>query len=185
MSRNSSGITERLRQAQTGGRDALQQVIPCLYLELKKIAAYHLRRESAAWRLGTTALVHEAYLRLASADRRYENRVHFCGIASRVMRQVLVDQSRARNAAKRGAGCEIQVAELADLGRQREGLFARLDDALHELSLSDPRKTELLELRYFGGLTLEESAEYLGISVATVRRELRLAQAWLRRELAS
>ena len=112
-------VTELLRQAQAGDREALNQVIPLLYLELKKIAAYHLRRENGGDKLQTTALVHEAYMRLASANPAYENRSHFCGVASHVMRQVLVDQARARGAAKRGAGCEINMAELGDLGQQR------------------------------------------------------------------
>lgn len=177
-------VTELLRQAQAGDAEALKQVIPLLYQELKKIAAYHLRRETASVKLETTALVHEAYLRLASADPAYENRSHFCGVASRVMRQVLVDHARARRAVKRGPGSEIQIVELGDLGGEREELFLRLDDALNTLAQSEPRKAELIELRYFGGMTLEESADYLGISIATIRRELRLAQAWLRRELA-
>jgi len=176
-------VTELLRRAHDGDAGALKQVIPLLYLELKKIAAWHLRREGAGNKLETTALVHEAYLRLASADPAYENRSHFCGVASHVMRQVLVDHARARHAAKRGAGLEIQLADF-DFGDQREDVFLRLDDALNTLAQSEPRKAELIELRYFGGLTLEESAEYLDISIATVRRELRLAQAWLRRELA-
>jgi RNA polymerase sigma factor (TIGR02999 family) len=178
-------VTELLRQAQAGDREALNQVIPLLYLELKKIAAYHLRRENPGDKLQTTALVHEAYMRLASVSPAYENSTHFCGVASRIMRQVLVDHARARGAAKRGAGCEVSVAELSELGGQREDLFLRLDDALNALNESDPLKTQLIEMRYFSGMTLEESAEYLGISISTIRRELRLAQAWLRRELAS
>lgn len=176
-------ITELLRQAHLGDRDALDQVIPLLYQELKKIAAYHLRRESSVVSLETTALVHEAYLRLAVADPGYQNRTHFCAIASRVMRQVLVDHSRARAAAKR-SGAEIQVAELSGFGLERDDLLLRLDDALIELKRIEPLKEQLVEMRYFGGMTLEESAESLGISLAVVRRELRLAQAWLRREMA-
>ena len=178
-------VTELLRQAQAGDREALNQVIPLLYCELKKIAAYHLRRENPGVGLQTTALVHEAYMRLASSDPAYENRTHFCGVASRIMRQVLVDHARARNAAKRGGGCEINLGDLRDLGNQREDILLRLDDALSTLSETDPLKTQLIEMRYFGGMTLEESSDYLAMSIAVVRRELRLGQAWLRRELTS
>lgn len=177
-------ITELLRQAHAGDREALNQVIPLLYQELKKIAAYHLRRESPIAKIETTALVHEAYMRLARANPSYENRTHFCAVASRVMRQVLVDHSRARAAAKRGGGTEVQVAELSGFGLERDDLLLRLDDALLALSRFEPLKTQLIEMRYFGGMTLEECAEFLGVSLAIVRRELRLAQAWLRREIA-
>jgi RNA polymerase sigma-70 factor, ECF subfamily len=178
-------ITDLLRMAHQGDRESFNQVIPLLYQELKKLSAYHLRRECGPISLQTTALVHEAYLRLAKADAGYEGRTHFFAIASRVMRQVLVDDSRARAASKRGGGVEIQVAELSVFTREREHVLIKLDDALNELERCEPVKVQLIEMRYFGGMTLDESAAFLGLTLAVVRRELRLAQAWLRRELAS
>ena len=135
-------------------------------------------------RLQTTALVHEAYMRLAGTSQpEYENRSHFYSVASRIMRQILVDHARERCAAKRGGGNEIQIAELDLFGVQRGDILLRLDDALTSLNESDPAKTHLIEMRYFGGMTNEECAEVTGVSIHTVKREMRLAQAWLRREL--
>lgn len=133
-----------------------------------------------------TALVHEAYLRIAGSPLpAYENRSHFYGIAARVMRQVLVDMARARSAEKRGPGLEVTLPDLDILGASTQNEFLALNDALDRLAALQPRKAHLIELRFFGGMTAEESAEALALPVHTVRRELRVAQAWLRRELAS
>lgn len=179
-------ITGLLQRVHDGDEQALQAVIPLVYDELKKLAAGHLRREGKSRSLETTALVHEAFLRLAGGRHpSYENRSHFYGIASRVMRQVLVDLARARTTEKRGAMQEVQLTEIPELGRQPDSSLLIMDEALERLTRTDPLKVQLIEMRYFGGMTAEESATVLSISVHVVRRELRLAQAWLRREMAS
>lgn len=177
-------ITQLLQRVRGGERDALDAVIPLVYNELKKLASSHLRREGRAEPLETTALVHEAFLRLVDARHpSYENRSHFYGIASRLMRQILVDAARARGAQKRSAAAEVSLADVPDLPRHGRDLLA-VDAALDRLAQTDPLKARLIEMRYFGGMTAEESAEALGTSVHEVRRDLRLAQAWLRREMA-
>jgi RNA polymerase sigma factor (TIGR02999 family) len=178
-------ITKLLQQLHTGDRDALNAVIPLVYEELKKLARAHLRREAKAVPLQTTALVHEAFLKLAgSRHPSYENRVHFYGIATRLMRQVLVDTARARAAGKRGAAQEVALAEAPDRAPQPNRPLLAMDDALQRLEKTDPRKGRLIEMRYFGGMTAQESSDALSIPVHVVRRELRLAQAWLRKEMA-
>lgn len=179
-------ITELLQRVHAGDPDALQTVIPLVYDELKKLAAGHLKREAKPRSLDTTALVHEAFLRLAHGQHpAYENRSHFYGIASRLMRQVLVDLARARASGKRSAMEEVPLAEIPDLGSRPDESLLAMDEALDRLARTDPRKVQLIEMRYFGGMTAEESAAVLSMSVHLVRRELRLAQAWLHREIAS
>jgi RNA polymerase sigma factor (TIGR02999 family) len=178
-------ITELLQRVHHGDEQALHAVIPLVYDELKKLAAAHLRREAGGRPLETTALVHEAFLRLTSRQQPdYENRAHFFGIASRLMRQILVDLARARAAGKRNA-MEVPLTDIPDLGHQPDESLLALDDALDRLKGGDPLKVQLIEMHYFGGMTAEESAEALAMSVHVVRRELRLAQAWLHKEMAS
>src|SRR5215471_1527652 len=178
-------ITELLQRVHAGDQQALDAVIPLVYDELKKLAAGHLRREAKERSLETTALVHEAFLRLAKGQHpSYENRSHFYGIASRLMRQVLVDLARARDTEKRSAMEEVQLAEIPDLGRQTDQALLAMNDALEQLARTDSLKVQLIDMRFFGGMTAEESATVLSISVHVVRRELRLAQAWLHKELA-
>ena len=178
-------ITELLQRVHAGDQQALNIVIPLVYDELKKLAAGHLRREGKARPLDTTALVHEALLRLAHGQHpSYENRSHFYGIASRLMRQVLVDLARGRAAEKRRSIEEVPLAEIPDLGRQPDESLMAMDAALDRLALTDPMKVRLIEMRYFGGMTAEECATVLSVSVHVVRRELRLAQAWLHKEMA-
>ena len=177
-------ITELLQRIQAGDRQALDIVMPLGYDELKKLAAGHLRREGRVRPLETTALVHEAFLRLAHGQHpSYENRVHFYGIASRLMRQVLVDLARARSREKRSAMQEVALAEIPDFGHQPDDSLLTMNEALDRLAQTDPLKVQLIEMRYFGGMTAEETATVLSISVHVVRRELRLAQAWLRKEM--
>jgi RNA polymerase sigma factor (TIGR02999 family) len=160
-------------------------VMPLVYDELKKLARSHLRREMNGIPLQTTALVHEAFLKMArSRHPSYENRSHFYGIASRLMRQVLVDTARAKAAEKRGADQEVAVADLPDCVPQPDRTVLAMEDALQRLEETDPRKGQLIEMRFFGGMTAEESAAALSIPVHTVRRELRLAHAWLRQEMS-
>ena len=178
-------ITELLHRVHLGDREALHAVIPLVYDELKKLAAAHLRRENRPGPLQTTALVHEAFLRLAGGNHpSYENRSHFYGIASRLMRQVLVEMARARATQKRGAMEEVQLADIPDQSGRRDSSLLVMDDALERLGRTDALKVQLIEMRYFGGMTAEESATALAMSVHVVRRELRLAQAWLHKEVA-
>src|ERR1700719_979057 len=162
-------ITKILHRLQSGDRDAMHDVIPLVYEELKKLARSHLRRELGAVSLQTTALVHEAFLKLAgSRHPSYENRTHFYGIASRLMRQVLVDTARARAAEKRGSGQEVAVADIPDWIPQPDRALLAMEDALQELEETDPLKGRLIEMRFFGGMTAEESATALSIPVHTV-----------------
>lgn len=180
-------LIERLR---TGDPSALSELVSVLYDELHRIAARHLRGERSGHTLQTTALVHEAYLRLfGGADRQFSGRVHFLAVASRVMRQVLVDYARARAAKKRDGsehGIRERIAWSAELGAH-EGIeqleLIELDAALDALAVEDESLVRLIEMRYFGGMTAEEAAESLELSVHVVRHDLRLAQAWLRRKL--
>jgi len=177
-------ITGLLQRVQAGDKDALDSLIPLVYDELKKLASSHLRRERKSDALQTSELVHEAFLRLAGGRHpSYESRSHFYGIASRLMRQILVEMARARARVKR-SGAEVRLTEIPDLGRQPDRALLLIDQALEELGQSDPLKVQLIEMRYFSGMTAEESAKVLSLSVHVVRRELRLAQAWLRKQLA-
>jgi len=179
-------ITELLQRVHAGDRQAFDEVLPLVYDELKKLASSHLRREGQAVTLQTTALVHESFLRLAGAQHPpYENRAHFFGIASRVMRQVLVQLARARHTEKRGGALEVPLAEIQELGQQSDASIVALDEALDRLHRIDPLQVRLIEMRFFAGMTAEESAEALSVSVHIVRRELRLAQAWLRKEIGA
>jgi RNA polymerase sigma-70 factor (ECF subfamily) len=178
-------LTQLLQGLQAGDREVMAKVIPLVYDELKKLARSHLRREMGAVPLQTTALVHEAFLKLAGSRHPcYENRAHFYGIASRLMRQILVDTARARAAEKRSAVQEVALADIPDYAPRRDRSVLGLEDALQWLEVTDPLKGQLIEMRFFGGLTAEESATALSMPVHIVRRELRLAQALLRREMS-
>jgi RNA polymerase sigma factor (TIGR02999 family) len=179
-------VTALLLSWSGGEAAAADRLIPVVYEELHRQAARAMRREGHSHTLQATALVHEAYLRLVDQQRvQWRNRGHFFGIAAEVMRRVLVDHARARDAAKRGGGA--QRLTLGDaLGVPSDGADAdvlALHEALERLALLDPDQARLVELRYFGGLNIEESAEALGVSPATVEREWAVARAWLRREL--
>lgn len=180
-------ITELLRRAGSGDEDASQQLIPLVYGELKRLAAGHLR---GRWdvTLSATALVHEAFLRVADStgtkSPKFEDRAHFFGIASRIMRNVLVDLVRQTNAQKRGgAALTVQLEEVGELWSPRSNDLLLLDDALSSLAANHPRQAKILEMRYFGGMTASEISVSLDISEATIKRDVRFAQAWLRREL--
>jgi RNA polymerase sigma-70 factor (ECF subfamily) len=181
---DSMQITKLLRQLEGGERGAFDMVIPLVYDELRKLARSHLRRELRAVPLQTTGLVHEVFLKMVDGRHpSYENRAHFYGIASRVMRQVLVDAARAGAAEKRGAAREIAVAVLPEHPTPPNRHLIVVDDLLQRLEKIDPLKGKLIEMRYFGGMTAEESSVALDTPVNKVRRELRIAQAWLRKEL--
>jgi RNA polymerase sigma factor (TIGR02999 family) len=184
--RNSMEITTLLQRVGEGDQDALNVVIPLVYAELKKLARAHLRREARPIPLETTGLVHEAFLKLAGGRHpSYESRSHFYGIASRLMRQVLVDTARATTAEKRGPGQEVAVADLPDWAPQPNRPLLAMEEALERLERTDPLKGQLIEMRYFGGMTAEETSLALSLPLHIVRRELRLGQAWLRRDMAS
>lgn len=178
-------VTQLLQRWSDGERAALDELIPLVYERLRRIAHDRLRHEPSGLSLNTTALVHDAYLKLVDVRRaRFRDRAHFLAMASRVMRRLLVDHARARRTAKRGGG--IAAAELTDtldISDDRAEAITGLDEALVRLAAIDPRRCEILEQRYFGGLSLEETAEVLGVSLATVKRDLRFARAWLAAEL--
>ncbi len=159
--------------------------MPVVYEELRRLAKQHLRRERPDHTLQATALVHEAYLRLV--DQRavtWQNRAHFFGVAAQLMRRILVDYARRRQAAKRGgAALKVSLNELVLAAEERSEEVVALDEALERLAAMDPRQGRVVELRIFSGLTVEETAEVLGISPATVKREWTMARAWLSREI--
>ncbi|MEO6239345.1 MAG: ECF-type sigma factor [Vicinamibacterales bacterium] len=166
-------------------RQSLDSLLPLVYKELRRLAAGYLRREKPGQTLQPTALVHEAYLRLMK-DRpdRWQNRAHFCAIAAHSMRQILIERARARGAAKRGgARPRVTLDEALIGGEDRSIDLLALDEALERLAALDPEQARLVELRFFGGLTVEETAEAMGISPATVKRHWTIAKAWLTREL--
>jgi RNA polymerase sigma factor (TIGR02999 family) len=177
-------VTTLLSRVNGGEPGAFDLLVPLVYHELHRIAEGYLRRELQNHTLQPTALVNEAYLRLVDySGAGYENRTHFYAIAARVMRQILVDHARARHAAKRGAAVKIALDERLDLAAERDKIVIALDDALNTLATEDDEKARMVEMRFFGGLTAGEIAECIGAPLHIVRRELRTAQAWLRREI--
>jgi RNA polymerase sigma factor (TIGR02999 family) len=174
-------VTELLRQWEQGDQEALNRIVPLLYAELRAVARRRLGREVSARSLSPTVLVHDAYLKLIDVRQaRFRDRAHFLAMASRVMRRLLIDRARARHAARRGGGAEMVEWDdgLVTSDAHAEAL-TDLDDALTRLEALDPRQGQIVEQRYFGGLSLEETAEVVGVSLSTVKRELRFAHAWL------
>ena len=178
-------ITLLLQDLARGDKRALDRLIPLLYPELRSLARGYLRNERPGHTLQPTALVHEAYGRLVKQEQPdYRSRAHFMGVAAQVMRQILIDHARTRNAEKRGAGAaKVPFDQAAGVAVERPSMMIAIDDALAELARKDPTKARLVEMRFFGGMTAEDSAEVLEIPVAEVRRHLRVGQAWLQREL--
>jgi len=168
-----------------GDRAALEQLMPVVYAELKRLARWHLARERGHT-LQPTALVHEAYLKLV--DQRaveWQNRAHFFGIAARLMRRIVMQRARRTRAAKRGGGAvDVSIDDATILSDERAADLIALDDALTRLAAMDPRQSRIVELRFFGGLSVEEIGAVLGISAGTVKREWRTAKAWLHKEVA-
>lgn len=179
-------VSELLVRWRGGDAAALDSLIPLLYGELRKLARAYLRRERADHTLQSAALVHEAYVRLAGdAPLNCENRSHFFGVAARLMREILVDHARTRAAAKRGAGIsDVTWNEALSIPQQQNVDLILLDDALRRLALLDERQCRIVELRFFAGLSIEDTSEALGISAATVSREWTTARVWLRHEIA-
>lgn len=178
-------VTMLLLRWREGDRQALEQLMPLVYAELRRMAGHHLRRERGDHTLQSTALVHEAYLRLAGQDPpQWQNRAHFFAIAARLMRQILVDHARTRDAAKRGSGaCTLLLDESVALPQKVNLDVLDLDRALTELSELDGQQSKIVELRFFGGLTIEDTSEVLGVSPATVKRDWLVARAWLLRAM--
>lgn len=178
-------VTALLKEWGAGDRGALERLMPLVYDELRRLAASQLRAERGNHTLQPTALVHEAYLRLVGQRSvSWANRAHFFGIAAQMMRRVLVDHARKRQAAKRNPGTvHVDLAASAEGKADRAPELLALDDALTELEKLDPRQAKVVELRFFGGLSVEETAEVAGISTATVKREWKTARAFLRHEI--
>jgi RNA polymerase sigma-70 factor (ECF subfamily) len=178
-------VTALLHGVKNGDQDSLDRLIPLVYSQLRQMADKCLRNERPDHTLEAPALVHELYLRLVDQNQPdYQSRAHFYGVAARIMRQILVDHARGRAAGKRGNGMEkLPLDEGLAYSDERAHLIVALDDSLNGLNAFDPHKARLVEMKFFGGLTADEAAEATGSPVTAVRRDLRLAQAWLRREM--
>ena len=179
-------LTQLLREWANGAQSALEALTPLVYAELRRLAASYLRSEAPGHTLQPTALVHEAFLRMVGRTAPHcQNRSEFYGVAARLMRQILIDHARTRQAVKRG-GCFVHLSLEDDLvvSREQEPNLIALDEALERLGAVDPRKARVVELRFFGGLSVEESAEALNVSEVTVRRDWQFAKTWLLRELS-
>jgi RNA polymerase sigma-70 factor (ECF subfamily) len=180
-----SDVSRLLIDWGNGDQAALDELIPLVYAELRRLAGRYMRRESEGHTLQTSALINEAYLRLVDQKNvRWQNRAHFFGVAAQVMRRILVDHARSRSRAKRGGGMErVSLVEHVAASNQLEEVIA-LDVALTKLAEMDPRKSQIVEMKFFGGLTTEEVAEVLRVTSRTVDREWRKAKAWLNRAIS-
>jgi RNA polymerase sigma factor (TIGR02999 family) len=180
----SHSVTDLLTKWRAGDQEAFKALIPLVYHELRRLARHYIRQERPDHTLQSTALVHEAYLRLIrqeSAD--IENRAHFFAVAAHLMRQILVDHARRRRAAKRGSGLKLELNEAISVEVPPNVDLIGLDTALNELARLDPQQSRIVEIRFFGGLSIQDTAKIVGVSPATVKREWSTARAWLRREL--
>ena len=186
MSSQEDDVTELLAAWSNGDEAARDKLMPLVYDELRRLAGRYLRSERPDHTLQTTALVHEAYLRLIDQrDVQWQNRAHFFAISAQLMRRILVDHARSHHAHKRGGDIRpLPIEEAAELFHVRDAEMLALDDALTSLEAIAPRQCRIVELRFFGGLTEKETAHVLGIAGITVKRDLRIAKAWLRREIA-
>lgn len=179
-------VTELLIEWSNGNKEALDKLIPLVYQELRRLARHYMRRERAGHSLQTSALVNEAYIRLVAQRKvTWQNRAHFFAVAAQLMRRILVDHARKYTNKKRGGEFRRETLdEAAVLIDERAGDLLALDEALQRLAAMDPRKGQVVELRYFGGLNIEETAEVMKLSAPTVQREWRMAKAWLYREIS-
>jgi RNA polymerase sigma factor (TIGR02999 family) len=185
MGLSSKSVSQLLAKWKDGDQEALRELAPLVYAELRRLAHYYLQGENPGHTLESTALVHEVYLRLA--DRmplQVQNRAHFFAVASHLMRQILVDYARRRRRAKRGGGCKLTLDEAAFLPGGKNVDLVALNSALNELARLDGQQVQIVELRFFGGLSIAETARMLGISPATVKRHWTSARIWLHRELS-
>ena len=182
MSADTHQITEMLLELTDGNTEVVDKILPHIYDELRRLAGSYLRRERSDHTLQPTALVHEAYLKLIDQKKvKWQNRAHFFGIAAQVMRRILMDHARKHNADKRGGDFEkLPIEEeILVVSHEKSAELVALDDALNALAEIDEQKAKIVELRYFGGLSIEETAEAMGVSVPTVNRQWRMAKAWL------
>ena len=186
MTRTPQEVTQLLVAWRNGDQNARDELIPLVYQELHRLAHQYMSRERPGHTLQTSALVNEAFLRLADQrDIQWQNRAHFIGIAGQMMSRILVDYARNRGYAKRGGGTlQVSLDEDLIVSDERSADIVALDEALQSLARLDERKSRLVELRFFGGLSIEETAEVLGVSPGTVMRDWTLAKAWLRREMS-
>jgi len=182
---STDNVTRLLLDWSNGDKSALEKLIPLVYDELRRMARQYMRRERPGHTLESTALVNEAYIKLIDCSRvGWQNRAHFFAVAAQLMRRILIDHARSRNYAKRGGGVrKVSLDEAAILSEERASELIAIDNALTNLAAIDPRKSQIVELRFFGGLNLEETAEVLGVSSPTVQREWRKAKAWLYQEV--
>jgi RNA polymerase sigma-70 factor (ECF subfamily) len=174
-------INQLLLDWSKGDKAALDELVPLVYGELHRLAHHYMGGEHSGHTLQTSALINEAYLRLIDIQRmRWQNRAHFFAVAAQLMRRILVDSARGRQYTKRGGGAQkISLDEAMPLGQETSAELIAVDDALKDLATLDARKSQIVELRFFGGLSIEETAEVLGLSAATVKREWQRAKAWL------
>jgi RNA polymerase sigma factor (TIGR02999 family) len=179
-----SQVTELLERWKQGDEEALHALLPLVYKELRRLAHYHLRSERPDHTLQSTALVHEAYLRLVGKQPALQNQSHFIAVASRLMRQVLVDYARGRGASKRDGGCRITLENVEAMPVNEDSELLALDHALDELARVDERQARIVEMKFFGGLSAPEISEALGISRATVDRDWAVARVWLHRQMS-
>jgi len=185
---SSNEITQLLIELTDGNTEIVNQILPHVYDELRRLAGSYLRRERSDHTLQPTALVHEAYMKLVDQRQvKWQNRAHFFGIAAQVMRRILMDHARKHKADKRGGEAEKLPLEegLLVVSNESSNQLLALDEALERLAKLDPQKAKIVELRYFGGLSIEETAEVIGVSVPTINRQWRMAKAWLFGELAA
>lgn len=185
METASDSVSQLLRRWSDGDKAALDQLMPLVYAELRGMAKRYMWQQPSGHTLQTTALIHEAYLRLVGQEgKRWEGRAHFLGVAARAMRHILVDYARARHTGKRGGEARVvSLEEAAIVSKERAAELVSLDDALEELARLSPRQSQVVELRYFGGLSVTETAEVLKVSSDTVTRDWNQARAWLHRQL--
>jgi RNA polymerase sigma factor (TIGR02999 family) len=178
-------VTALLRKWTSGDKSAIDQITPLIYAELRRLAHRHLRRERRDHTLQSTALVHEAWLRLVDQKQaKWQDRAHFFAVSGQMMRRILVDHARAQQRDKRGGGAPVlALDEAIDMPRQRSLELIALDDALHDLARLDARQSQVIELRFFAGLSIDEAAQALGVSKATANRDWITGRAWLLREL--
>jgi len=178
-------VTRLLVEWKNGNQTAVDALVPIVYAELRRLAAHYLRDERAAETLQPTALVHEAYLRLvAQSMPDWQSRSHFFGVAAHLMRQILVDHARKHRSEKRGGGVEkVSIEDALGFVPERSQSMIALDDALNELAKIDERQAKVIELRFFGGFSIEETAQALSVSIATIGREQRFAEAWLHQQM--
>jgi len=177
-------FTQLLIACGNGDKEALDRLVPIVYDELRQLAGRQMRRERSDHTLQTSALINEAYLRLIEKPVSWQNRAHFFGIAARLMRQILVDHARARQSSKRGGSRQrLALSEALDAGQDMATDIIALNDALTSLAAIDPQQSRIVELRFFGGLTIEETATVVGVSHTTVEKDWNMARAWLRRQM--